>query len=309
VASALDTGGDTITGFDLNNDTIQLTASNVVAFIHGTHTGVGSGTTTTTATGAVGEFTKLTGLVELGSTTSAGAIAVAATDVALTFSSLKNSGVAVSDMTATGIEAAFEATLQYSITGTAAANTITGGGLADTIDGNGGADSLTGGAGDDVFSGAIADFHTVADTIAGGTGTDTLTVTDGGAVDFTSASITGLEALTVAADAGTDAIAYDQGFFDSGNATTTATITITGAADGDDDTITISAGTTAWDVGGVEASAAAVDAAGEYHLDNSGSDGVLTYYDEVAASVVTLTIVGLDAGAVTLNGGALEFTA
>ena len=130
-------------------------------------------------------------------------------------------------------------------------------------------------------------------------------------MDFSSGTITGLEAITVAADAGADDIKFDQGFFDSGNATTTATITIASAVDGDNDTITIVAngGGTAWDAGGAEANAAAVDAAGEYFLGTSGTDGLLVYFDEVASSVVSLTIVGLDGGAVALAGGNLVFTA
>jgi Ca2+-binding RTX toxin-like protein len=154
VADALDTGGDTITGYNLAVDTTTITATNVVAFVHGTHTTVGTGTTTTSATGAAGEFTKLTGLIQLDSAAAGDAIAIGAAatgDIAVTYASLANGANAVSDMTATGVEAAWEATLRYNITGTAAANTITTGALADTITGGAGGDILTGGAGADTF--------------------------------------------------------------------------------------------------------------------------------------------------------------
>lgn len=133
-------------------------------------------------------------------------------------------------------------------------------------------------------------------------------LTDGGAVDFSSGTVTMIEALTVAADPGADAIKIDAGFFDSGNATTTATLTITGTADAHDDTFAIVTPTTNWDAS-AETAATDVDALGEWHLADVGDNGVLTYYDEVGASVVTLTLVGLDAGAVAVATTTLTWTA
>lgn len=139
-------------------------------FVHGTHTGVGAGTVTTTATGVVGEFSKLTGLVQLDSSAANSAIEIGGSaDLAITFASLKDAGTAVTDLTATGMEAKFEAALQYNLTGTAAANTITTGGLADTIDGGAGNDTIDGGAGNDTITGGAGN-----DAITLGSGADTL---------------------------------------------------------------------------------------------------------------------------------------
>jgi hypothetical protein len=52
-----------------------------------------------------------------------------------------------------------------------------------------------------------------------------------------------------------------------------------------------------------------VDAEGEYHLGATGGNGVLTYYNEAGATVVTLVLTGLDVGGVALNAGNLEWTA
>jgi hypothetical protein len=144
----------------------------------------------------------------------------------------------------------------------------------------------------------------------GTTGTDTVSISDSGAVTFANATVETADALTVAADAGADAIVIKQAFFDTGAGTSAATLTITGGGDADNDTLTILAGTTAWDVAGAETQVADVNAAGEFFLTNAGAaDGVLTYYNEAGATVVTLTIVGLNAGAVALVGGSLVFTA
>jgi hypothetical protein len=142
----------------------------------------------------------------------------------------------------------------------------------------------------------------------GTTGTDTIVISDSGAVSFANATIASADALTVAADAGADAIVIKQAFFDSGAGTTAATLTITGAVDADNDTLTILAGTTAWDAA-AEANAADVDIAGEYHISNAGvADGVLTYFNEAGNTVVTLTLVGLNDGAVAIVAGNLVFT-
>jgi Ca2+-binding RTX toxin-like protein len=106
------------------------------------------GTGTDTA-GTPEAYTIGTGFINLNQATTA---YNEAGDVAITFAS----------PSATMTEANFEASLQYNLTGTAAANTITGGALADTISGGAGGDSLNGGAGIDI--------------ITGGGGTDTIVV-------------------------------------------------------------------------------------------------------------------------------------
>jgi len=134
-------------------------------------------------------------------------------------------------------------------------------------------------------------------------------LSDAAAVDMSSLDVTGhIDTLTGAADAGADIVTIKQSFFDSGAATTASAITLTGATDGHNDQIIIKAGATAWD-GAAEANVGAVDAAGEYFLADVGNDNVLTYFNEAGATVVTLTITGLDAGAVAVAGGDLVFTA
>lgn len=147
-------------------------------------------------------------------------------------------------------------------------------------------------------------------TLSYGTDTgETLSITNSGSVDLTNATITQLDSLILAADAGADAVVIKQGIFGVAATASNATITLTNAVDGDNDTIQINKGTVAWDAAAV-ASADLVDAAGEYFLGASGTDGSLVYYDQGIAAVVTVTITGLDAGAVSITGtGNLLFTA
>jgi Ca2+-binding RTX toxin-like protein len=135
--NANDTGQDTITGFNLANDTLKIAATNVINFVHAADTAVG--TAGATDTGVASSFTALTGLVELNQTTNnnwsdAG-------DVAVTFVS----PIGTFNLTS------FQARLQYNLTGTSANNTIATGVLDDTITGGAGSDTLTGGAGADSF--------------------------------------------------------------------------------------------------------------------------------------------------------------
>ncbi len=69
-----------------------------------------------------------------------------------------------------------EATIQYVLTGTSAADTITGGGLADTITGGDGIDTLNGGAGADTFVFAATGASNDADVISGFTTSDIIDV-------------------------------------------------------------------------------------------------------------------------------------
>ena len=144
-----DKGQDTLTSFSLTEDTIKVVATNVASFVHGTDTNIGAGTGTEVS-GNRASFSTATGLIELNQTTNDNWADVG--DIAVTFAT---PSVALT-------EANFEARLQYSLTGTTAANTLTGGKLNDTLSGGDGNDVLTGGAS--------------ADNLNGGTGLDTLVI-------------------------------------------------------------------------------------------------------------------------------------
>jgi hypothetical protein len=156
---ANDTGGDNVTGMTWGTDTIRVTATNVVAFVHGTHTAIG--TAGDVNDGTVGSFLTNVGLIDFAQAASANAGNYTGTDdVAITFTT----------PSATMTEALFEAALQYVITGTGAVNTITGGALADTITGGAGADILSGGAGDDAIDvTAAGDIDTVVFSVGAAT--------------------------------------------------------------------------------------------------------------------------------------------
>jgi Ca2+-binding RTX toxin-like protein len=145
-----DTGEDLVTGFAIGTDVIKISATEVVGFVHGTDTAIGTATGGVND-GTVGSFLTTVGLVELNQITNnnwddAGDVTVTFTTTIGTFN-----------------ESNFEAALQYDITGTAAANMITGGVLADTISGGAGDDTLIGGDGNDTLDGGDGD-----DTIIGG---------------------------------------------------------------------------------------------------------------------------------------------
>jgi hypothetical protein len=182
------------------------------------------------------------------------------------------------------------------VTGSKAANVIT---VTEQLD------QVDAGAGDDTVKGTEAGLVTDNDNITMGAGTDTIEFTDNASVDTT--NWTGLqdavETWVFAADSGADAVVIKQA-----QLAKTATITLTGAADGDDDTFKLVDISTVFEAA-AEANAAAVDIAGEWHLDNSGSDGVLTYYNEASAEVSTITFTGLDAGAVAIASGDITWTA
>ena len=152
-----DTGQDTITGFDLSNETLKIVATNVSSFVHGTDTAIG--TAGAVNDGTAGSFTALTGLIELNQSNNNDWDDNG--DIAVTFAS----------PTGTFNEVNFEARLQYTVTGTSSANTITTGALDDIIDGAAGDDTLNGGSGNDMITGG-----TGADAITGGTGTDLIIV-------------------------------------------------------------------------------------------------------------------------------------
>jgi len=199
-----DTGGDNVIGMAWGTDTVRITATNVTGtFVHGTNTAIGTEGDVNDGTAA--SFLANTGLVSFNNDV----VYTGLGDVAITFTS----------PSATMTRALFEASLQYVLTGTGAAETITGGDLDDTISGGGGGDSLTGGAGADVINGASADtltggngadnFNfaaaTTSGTIVGGTGADVITFANG---TNTVASISDVDGISINGGTGVDTLTF-----------------------------------------------------------------------------------------------------
>ena len=160
-----DTGGDTITGFNVAADVLVVTATGVVGFDHTNANSRATGAATAGAdaatTGAAGEFATNTLLFNFDNTATdfndAG-------DIVLNLSGLNNAGTATA---AADVVTATASAIRYNLTGTDAANTIVAGALADTITGGAGADNITGGAGNDVLTGGTgADTFIFAATAA-----------------------------------------------------------------------------------------------------------------------------------------------
>ncbi|CAN4267737.1 VCBS repeat [Methylophilaceae bacterium] len=242
-----DTGADTITGFDLSNDTLKIVATNITSFVHATDTAIGTATGNVND-GTVGSFLTTTGLIELNQTPNNNNWGDSG-DIALTFTS----------PTGTWNEANFEARIQYDLTGTASADTITTGALNDTISGGAGNDTITGGAG--------------SDKITGGTGDD----------KFTFASADSTPTVSGSGDAGTlvghDIITdFSLGNNDTFNTVGTAAILSAGNTDGTNSTLTI---------GGVVISSHTISATGmiTFQDANSSSDLTLSSSSHLAAAV------------------------
>jgi Ca2+-binding RTX toxin-like protein len=182
-----DTGADTITGFDAGVDTLQIIATGVTSYTHGTNSGFGSGATGGTATSADGAFTEFAStafLLDFDFATS-NKINTAAVDMAINMTGMTVNGAAVSTLAAGAAETALEARLQYNLTGTAAANTMVGGRLADTLIGGAGDDTITGGAGADTIT-VGADANTV---VIGATDSGITVATADVITDFTAATV------------------------------------------------------------------------------------------------------------------------
>jgi Ca2+-binding RTX toxin-like protein len=188
-----DKGQDTITGFNLTNDTLKVVATGVTSFVHLTDTAVG--TPGATNTGVASSFTALTGLVELNQATDnnwsdAG-------DVAVTFVSPTGTFNLVN----------FQERLQYNLTGTAGNDIISTGVLDDTITGGAGSDALTGGAGADsfVFNAVVGTSsnsnNLVKDTVTDFvTGTDTVLIRATNVNNFSVAADVSVSGTTYIAD-------------------------------------------------------------------------------------------------------------
>jgi Ca2+-binding RTX toxin-like protein len=147
-----DRGEDTITGFDAGNDTIHVTATNVLAFDHTANLAVSAPANagiSTTTTGTLNSFVKNTLFVSLDADTDYDDD----DDVVVTFADFSLNGVDQLAASATDYLTVADVSgrIQYNLTGTAAANVIVAGDLADTITGGGAADTVTLGTGADRF--------------------------------------------------------------------------------------------------------------------------------------------------------------
>ena len=157
----IDSGQDTVTTFTAGVDTIEITATAVESFVHGTNTDLGEGDATAEGSDS-NSYATTAGLVNL----------LANGDSADDFNESGDVIINFASPTTTMTEALFEAALKYDLTGTATADTLTGGALADTIRGSAGVDVLDGAGGADVY--AITDNSTGASTIAFVADSDTL---------------------------------------------------------------------------------------------------------------------------------------
>lgn len=158
----------------------------------------------------------------------------------------------------------------------------------DTIVGGANVDNLYGEAGNDAFTATVSDFAE-GELVDGGAGTDTMTVTFGSdtALTYVGRTVSSLEGLTFADIASGDTVVITQG---------TGLVTVTGFTDAltpTAATLTLNKYSTNFDAQ-ASASAAAVVAAGDWYHADAGDNDALTYWDEVANSAVTITLVGTD---------------
>jgi hypothetical protein len=211
-----DTGGDTITGFNVANDVLVVTATGVVGFDHTSAnfraTGAATAGADAGATGAVGEFAANTLLFNFG----AGGDFNDVGDIVLNLASLTNAAAAV---VAADVVTATAGAIRYDLTGDATANTIVAGALVDTITGGAGADTINAGTGLDIINVAAGD----------------TALTIGGAGD--AGTIVGFDVVSGLAT-GTGAVNSE-----TLNVAGTAAVVANGATDGTDSTLTIGAQT------------------------------------------------------------------
>ena len=161
---------------------------------------------------------------------------------------------------------------------------VTGSTLADTITGGAGADSLTGGSGNDTFIvGSTLTDWAAGDSVAGGDGVaDILQFGAAGVITYVDRTVTGVEVLTLTSGAGNRVTVYEGSGLTEVNNLDTAL-----------NTFTLNHSTTVF--AAESADAASVNTAGEWFYDVVAGDGVLTYYDEVAATAVEVILIGTDA--------------
>jgi len=207
---------DTVSGFDVADDTLVVTLTNVNAYNHGTDlaVGTGAGTVNGTLTTTAG-YASASNILLINTNGNAAFNDVG--DLAIRFATLTLNEVSQYG-TADFLQVSDVAgRIAYNITGTAAADTIVGGALADTITGGAGADTLTGGTGADVFvyhaaddstalaMDVITDFTTADrvsfDTTGDGGTTNDAAVAGDVANQFLAGMATGTLAAAIAADA------------------------------------------------------------------------------------------------------------
>jgi hypothetical protein len=201
---------------------------------------------------------------------------------------------------ASGVTIKSGATALLTLTGGAKADTITGGASGESINGGDGADTIVGGAGADTLVITLAADIESGDSFDGGTGTDLIDYNVASAVDLTVATFTSVEALYT----GGQQVTLAQG---------TGVATVYEYADNTADTFILKGGSTNFETS-EEASAAAVDIAGEWFLQDetaAGADAILTYYDEVLGAAHSITFDGTGGGgddSIAMIGGSLQYT-
>jgi S-layer protein len=209
-----DIGQDVITGFNIADDTIVITATEVKDFEASTDLAMGLAGNANN--GSQASFTTNTLIVSL-SNAVGGTLGGDAGDVVLTFSGTRNGDAALAAPTA----AELGGRISYRLTGTTGTDTISGGPLADVITGGGDADSLTGGDGVDTFTiptgdssatytlvagraAAITGMDEVADfALAGG---DVLNLDGSGRIAANTTGVNGVDSTGVLTAAGADVI-------------------------------------------------------------------------------------------------------
>ena len=281
-----DTGADTITGFDAGVDTLQIIATGVTSYTHGTNSGFGTGATggtLTTADGLFTEFASTAFLLDFDFATS-NKINTATVDMAINMTSMTVNGTAASTLAAGAAETALEARLQYNLTGTTAANTMVGGDLADTLSGGDGNDIITGGAGADSITGGEG-----VDIITGGAGNDAIVLTETSAVVDTvvfadTAALNGVDTITGFAKA-TDVLNWVKGDLEV-QVTGSSTVTVTA------DDLFLIGGQAA---GAADTEAAAATAIGAFATFTAPANGVVSWFaisDNNSTSIFQYTEAG-----------------
>lgn len=180
-----------------------------------------------------------------------------------------------------------EAATASVITGSAKQDTITGSSANDIITGGAEADTMVGAGGDDTFViAAIADFA-AGESITDSGGADVIQFGAAGAITYVGRTVTGIETLDLTASA-TNAVVVTQG-------TGLSSVLDLGVINA---TLTLNKDTTNFDASAKQ-TAADVVGAGDWNYTAGQVNGVLTYYDEVASNIVAITLVGVEAGALT----------
>ena len=200
----------------------------------------------------------------------------AAADAKITVKGDLDIGANTLTVNTSAITGAFKSTIDLSGLSAATGSIITiiGSDNADTITGTGIADIIQ--IGDAQFA--------ATESIDGGAGTDVLQVIaqTTKAIDFSTGTLKNIE--TIAMAAADHAVTLSQG---------TGVTSISGYADGTSGSVVLKGATTAFGAA-AQATKADVDVAGEWFFaaETATTHSYLTYYDETASEVVTITLVG-----------------